>query len=53
MLKFDRVWFCIENVSLELRKESARLLNATAIESGYAERDPQEGTAIEALSKFF
>jgi len=29
------------------------LLNTTAIVSGYAGCDPQGGTAIEALSKFF
>ena len=28
-------------------------LNATAIASGYADRDPQGGTAIEGFSKSF
>ena len=31
----------------------ARLLNTTAIASGYASSDLQGGTAIEALGKFF
>jgi len=31
----------------------ARLLNTTTIPSGYVGHDPQEGTVIEALSKFF
>jgi len=33
--------------------DSARLLNATAIASGYAGCDLQEGTAIEAFSKSY
>jgi len=29
------------------------VLNTTAITSGYAGRDPQGGTAMEAFNKFF
>jgi len=35
-----------------MKIKSVRLLNTTAIVSGYAGRDPQGGTAIETLSKF-
>ena len=39
-------------LSVELKIKSAKLLNATAIVSdyagGYADRDPQGGTAMEA-----
>ena len=44
---------CIKNVKFKIKIESARLLNATGIASGYAGRDPQGGKAIETFSVFF
>ena len=41
---------CTENKSLGIdNRQYARLLNATAIASGYTGRDSQGGTAIEAF----
>ena len=44
---------CTKKRGLEMIIESARLLNATAIVSGYAGRDPHGGTAIEAFQYSF
>ena len=37
---------------IELKKGNVQVLNSSAIASGYADRDPQGGFAIEAL-RFF